>query len=212
MCHGVKELSGSLTGCHREMFPTLTCRVMYFKAVQVPSARTPSWLSVCASHWVAQVKPGSDPNQSQDCQVEKNIMASDPQALSKQRLHWHAEWSLVTHLCMCTTHTVCTLQENTFSPLTHCHTYCTQTHTHMHLWIKCTGSLDTYVSRWRVTVPSQPHACAPRYGLTRRCSCTRSFMHTLPPEHWMQHTHRLFARLICFPGMLGSRIWMLAFV
>lgn len=134
-------------------------------------------------------------------------MASDPQALSKQRLYWQAEWSLVTHLCMCTTHTHNVHSRKIHFPCSHI-----ATQTHMQVQIKCTHSLDTYMSRSHVTVPSKPHACAHRYGLTRSCLCTRSFMHTHPPELWMQHTHRLIARLICFPGMPGSRIWMLAFV
>lgn len=90
---------------------------------------------------------GSDPNQSRDCQVEKNIMASDPQALSKQRLYWHAEWSLDTHSCMCRTHThsTCTPEKYIFyaRTFTHCwHTRNFESNAHARLTRTCRACMQ----------------------------------------------------------------------
>lgn len=204
MCQRVKELlwskhlTGSLAECHRKKYflhsHVSQDIVNVYKLYQLKLSHRVGWMCVPPTGWL-RWSQGSDPNQSRDCQVEKNIMASDLQALSKRRLYWHAEWSLDTHSCMCRTHTAHVLQKSTFS--THYwHTRTFESNAHTHLTRTCRACMQAL--SWYT------HTCAHMHGVTfspfgartqlwtrshtHTRLCTLSFKHTFPPEHWMQHS------------------------
>lgn len=157
-------------------------------------------------------------NQFWDCEVEKNIMASDPRALSKEGLSLARYSWMDTHAWMCIQTVIGTdpftytysrkVHLAHFTAIHHSHTLMHSWRTHTQLKIKCTHDPDTYMLHASLLMKHThlcTHACCDSFCYLRALSCTHtrkkhlhvwalahtlfhSHVHTLPLEHWMQHT------------------------
>ncbi len=166
----------------------------------------------CVCFW-----PESGPNQFRDCEVEQNIMASDPRALSKEGLYWpryswvdfgythvhvHTDTSSAKHIH---TYTVTYMYSRKvysahFTAIHHWHTL-------MHLWHAHNSGSNAHTHLTRTclhlhasvlmkhTLHTYTHTYIPWYLKgpfacmnTRTHTLVLSLIRTLPLEHWMQHT------------------------